>query len=116
MATKITQLFNRNQIKEYEIIDYDAFKRQADVRMLALAAAAMVVWMDHAKSTFSASTAARYLEILYWEANSSKRITMGVVEGTLAALLEYGQDPRDLRSVFLKSGVTVRAFYLRFTA
>jgi hypothetical protein len=105
MATRITRIFDRNQVKDYAIIDYDKFKKQTEVRMLALAAAAMVVWMDHAKSTFSASTSARYLESLYWEASSTNRITMGVVEGTLASLLEYGQDPRDLRSIFLKSGV-----------
>ena len=103
MATKITRLFDRNQAKKYAIIDYDKFKKQTDIRLLALAAAAMVVWMDHAKSTFSASTAARYLESLYWEASNPKRITMGVMEGTLGGLLEYGQDPRDLRSIFLKT-------------
>jgi hypothetical protein len=101
----ITHLFTRKQIKDYAIVDYRKFKAQTEVRMLALAAAAMVKWVDHAKATFSASTSARYIEALYWEPDNPESIAYGIKPGTFAALLEYGWGPRDLRSVFLKQGV-----------
>jgi len=102
MSTKTTDLFTRRQVKDYAVVDYKKFKAQTDVRMLALAAAALVKWVDHAKATFSASTSARYLEALYWEPDNPERIVLGIKPGTFGALLEYGLGERDLRSVFLK--------------
>ena len=96
-----TRVYTRNQIKNHVIIDRNFYK-EARVRQIALAAAGMLKWVDHAKATFSVSTADRYLESLYWNPANPDRIEMGVLPDTLASLLEYGQDPRDLNSIFLR--------------
>ena len=101
MATTITRAITRNERRDYVVID-PAFNDEAKVRTLALAAAAMIQWTDHAKAKFSMSTAERYLESLYWEPHNPDRIVMGVMPNTLADLLEHGQDPRDLNSIFLR--------------
>mgnify|MGYP003143851322 CR=1 FL=1 len=101
MATRITHAFTQEERKRYVKLSPE-FDREAEVRQLALAAAAMIQWVDHAKATFSASTATRYLESLYWDPSNPNRIEMGVLPNTLADLLEYGQDPKDLNSIFLR--------------
>ena len=101
MATNIVQTFTRKQQKNYVIIGSE-FDPEAKMRELALAAAAMLQWIDRAKATFSASTSARYLESLYWDPANPTSIVMGVLPDTLASVLEFGQDPRDLNSIFLR--------------
>jgi hypothetical protein len=103
VATTTTKLFDRDKSKSYVITQYDLFREQTEATLLGLAAAGMLVWMDHAKSTFSASTGARYLESLYWEAENPYEIKMGVLPNTLADLLEHGQDPHDLNPFFLRN-------------
>lgn len=102
MATQ-TDLFNKLQIKNYAIVDYDRFKKQTDVRMLALAAAAVTIWLQEAKSTFSASTAKRYVDALYWDPSNPTNIRLGILPSTFGDILEHGQNEHDLRSIFLKS-------------
>ena len=101
MATNIISAFTPEERKLYVVID-PAFNAEAKSRTLALAAAAMLQWVDHAKATFSVSTAERYLESLYWDPSNPERIVMGVVPDTLSSLLEFGQNPRDLNSIFLR--------------
>ena len=103
MPVTTTRLFDREQSKSYVITQYDLFREQTEAALIGLAAAGMLVWMDHAKSSFSASTGARYLESLYWEAESPYEIKMGVIPNTLADLLEHGQDPHDLNPFFLRN-------------
>ena len=101
MPTNITELFSREERKNYVVINKD-FYTEARVRSLALAAAAMLQWVDHARAKFSHSTAERYIESLYWDPSDPDNIIMGVFPNTLADLLERGQDPRDLNSIFLR--------------
>ena len=101
MTVRVTRALTRKERRNYVVID-PIFNTEARVRTLALAAAAMIQWTDHAKATFSVSTAERYLESLYWEAHNPDRIVMGVFPNTLASLLEHGQDPKDLNSIFLR--------------
>jgi len=101
MSTIITQAFTREERKNYVKIGPE-FDAEARVRQLAFAASAMLQWIDHAKAKFSVSTAERYLESLYWDPTNPDRIVMGVFPNTLADLLEEGQDPRDLNSIFLR--------------
>lgn len=100
--SKTTDLFSRKQIKNYAIVDYDKFAKQTEVRMLALSAAAVTIWLQEAKSTFSASTAAKYADAIYWDAGNPNNIRLGVLPNTLGDILEHGQNPYDLRTAFLK--------------
>ena len=61
MATNIIHAFTRDERKNYVKIGPE-FDREARARQLALGAAALLQWIDHAKSTFSVTTAERYLE------------------------------------------------------
>lgn len=116
---KTTELFNKRQIKDYAIVDYKKFKKQTDVRMLALAAAAITIWIQEAKSTFSASTSKRYLEALYWDPSNPTNIRLGIIPNTLGDILEHGQNEHDLRSIFLqkakvsKEGLPYRVIPMR---
>jgi hypothetical protein len=104
MAVITTKQFSKDEIRHYAITDFAKFKEQANVRLLALGASALLYWIDLVKGRFSASTSARYLESLYWDTGNPKRIVLGVIPGTLADLLEYGQHSHPLNAIFLQGG------------
>jgi len=119
MTTNTTQLFTKKQVKDYAIVDYSRFKKQTEVRMLALAAAAISKWVEHAQATFSASTANRYIRALYWDPSNPDHIRLGLQPGTLGDILEHGQNEHDLRSIFMlnakvsKEGLPYRVIPMR---
>ena len=104
MSVVITKQFSKDEIRNYAITDFEKFKAQADARLIALGGAALLHWIDLVKARFSTSTSARYLESLYWDVGNPSRIVLGIVPGTLADLLEYGQHEHPLNAIFLRGG------------
>ena len=102
MPTVTIKQFSRDEIRNYVITDFDKFKAQAEVRLLALGASALLYWMDLVKGRFSVSASARYLESLYWDVGNPSRIVLGIRPDTFASMLEGGQQPFPLNPGFLK--------------
>jgi len=102
MATVIVKQFSRKEVRNYVVVDRRAFKAEAEARLLALGAAALLHWIDLAKGKFSANTSARYLESLYLDTGNPTRMVLGIIPGTLASLLEGGQAAHNLNPYFLE--------------
>ena len=109
MATVIINQFSRKEIRNYVVVDKQSFTEDAEVRLLAMGASALLHWIDLAKGVvsanfkgFSANTAARYIESLYLDTGNPRRMVLGILPGTLAALLEGGQAEHNLNPFFLE--------------
>ena len=103
MADTSVKFFTDDQVRRFVVIDTDGFRKKAEALAVGFSAAALSYWADLARSTFSPSTAQRYIESLFWNPQNPEKIQMSVMADTLADLLEGGQDERDLTEIFLKS-------------
>ena len=103
MAETKVKFFTDDQIRRYAVINTKKFRKKAEALAIGLSAAALAHWADLARSTFSPSTAQRYIESLYWDPSNATKIKISVMADTLADLLEGGQDQRDLNEIFLKT-------------
>ena len=103
MPRREINLISRRELRDYIVTVPERFRELVEVRALALAAAGMVQWVEKVKAQFSHPTATRYLNSLYWDPSDVNNIRMGVIPKTLAALLEFGEDPGVINpSVLLK--------------
>jgi hypothetical protein len=102
MATIIINQFSRKEIRNYVVVDKQSFSEEAESRLLAMGAAALLYWIDLAKGKFSANTSARYIESLYLDTGNPRRMVLGVLPDTLASLLEGGQAEHNLNPFFLE--------------
>ena len=102
MATVIINQFNRKEVRNYVVVDRRSFSAEAEARLLAHGAAALLYWIDLAKGKFSANTSARYLESLFLDTGNPRRMVLGVLPDTLTALLEGGQSEHNLNPFFLE--------------
>ena len=100
MASPV-DLFTRDQLNNYVVIDRDVVEKQAKARSLALMSAALSEWILYVQGRFARqSTVSRYMESLYMDITDPFNIVIDVEEGTLAEVLEYGQ-----RSFFMTSKI-----------
>jgi len=103
MTETTVDFFTKDHVRRYAVIDSDGFRKKAESLAVGFSAAALSYWADLARSTFSPSTAQRYIESLFWNPQNPEKIRISVMSDTLADLLEGGQDERDLTEIFLKS-------------
>jgi len=103
MAETRVKFFTDDQVRKFAVVNSKKFREKAESLATGLSAAALTYWADLARSTFSPSTAERYIESLYWNPSDATNIKMSVMSDTLADLLEGGQDTRDLTEIFLKT-------------
>ena len=103
MSETKVNFFTDDQVRKYAVVNTKDFREKAEALAVGLSAAALTYWADLARSTFSPSTAQRYVESLYWNPSNAQSIKISVMPDTLADLLEGGQDQRDLTEIFLKT-------------
>ena len=103
MAETKVKFFTDDQIRRYAVTNTKEFRKKAEALAVGLSAAALTYWADLARSTFSPSTAQRYIESLYWDPSNATKVKISVMADTLADLLEGGQNQLNLNEIFLKT-------------
>ena len=102
MAHRV-EFLNKQLASKYVVLDRKKFEEKAQALALGLSAMALQYWADTARAKFSSTTAAKYVDSIYWDPSNPSSIKISVVQNTLASLLEGGQSgPIDLRKSFLK--------------
>mgnify|MGYP003146450994 CR=1 FL=1 len=113
MATTIIKQFSRKETRNYVVVDRQKFEEEAESRLMALGAAALLHWIDLIKAQFSSNTAARYIESIYLDTGNPRQLSLGIVPSTLASILEGGQPEHVLNPFFLKSPSITKGRYKR---
>ena len=111
MATVNVNQFSRKETRNYVVVDKQSFQDEAEARLLALGAAALLHWIDLAKGKFSANTSQRYVESLFLDTGNPRRMVLGVLPDTLAAILEGGQAEHNLNPFYLEKFKVTKGRY-----